>query len=241
VTCPSRRTRTRQTLRELVDEAERRIFEISRFDRESETKAIDDVLQETFERIDYFRSKAGEPTGLVSGYYDLDEMTGGLQPGELIILAARPSMGKTSFALNLTERVAQHHQATAIFSLEMSAQQVISNMLCCRSQVNGTAVRKGRLTEEEYRRLQEEAAQLYESPIFVDDAAGLSVSALRGKARRLKKKHDIKLIVIDYLQLMTSGRREESRQQEISFISRSLEGDRARTEGASDRAESAEP
>jgi replicative DNA helicase len=210
--------------RELVDEAERRIFEISRFDRESESRRIDDILQETFERIDYFRSRKGEPTGIVTGYYDLDEMTGGLQPGELLILAARPSMGKTSFALNLAERIAAHNQAVAIFSLEMSAQQVISNMLCCRSQVNGTAVRKGRLTEEEYRRLQEEAAALYEAPIFVDDAAGLSVSALRGKARRLHRKSNIQMIIIDYLQLMTSGRREESRQQEISYISRSLKG-----------------
>ena len=209
---------------ELVDEAERRIFEISRFDRERQTRRIDDVLQETFERIEYFRQRAGEPTGLVTSYHDLDEMTGGFQAGELLILAARPSMGKTSFALNLCERVAANKGAVAIFSLEMSAAQVITNMLCCRSRVNGTAVRRGRLTEDEYKRLQEHAAALYEAPIYVDDSAGLSVTALRAKARRLKKKHDIGLIVIDYLQLMTSGRREESRQQEISFISRSLKG-----------------
>ncbi|MCA8944388.1 MAG: replicative DNA helicase [Planctomycetes bacterium] len=214
----------RADARELLDEAERRIFEIARVNVASEIAGIERILQETFERIDFFRARAGEPTGLVTGYEDLDEMTGGLQGGELIIIAARPSMGKTSFALNLAERVARRQKGVLVFSLEMGAQQVISNMLCCCSQVNGQAVRSGRLTDREYKALQDEAARLYESPIFVDDSAGLSPTALRAKARRLKQKGDLSMVIIDYLQLMSTGRREESRQQEISTISRALKG-----------------
>jgi replicative DNA helicase len=133
-------------------------------------------------------------------------------------------MGKTSFALNLTERVAAQKHGIAFFSLEMSSQQIIQNMLCCRAQIDGQAMRKGRITDQQYRRLQEEAERLYEVPIFVDDAAGLSITQLRAKCRRLKQKHDIQLVVVDYLQLMTAGGKVESRQQEISTISRGLKG-----------------
>ncbi len=210
--------------KQLLDEAERRIFEIARMNVASEIAGIEQILQETFERIDFFRSQAGEPTGLITGYDDFDQMTGGLQQGELLILAARPSMGKTSFALNLAERVSRRQKAVVIFSLEMASQQVISNMLCGASQVDGQSVRSGRLTDQEYKRLQDEAARLYESPIFVDDMPGLTPTTLRAKCRRLKQKHDIQMVIIDYLQLMSTGRREESRQQEISTISRSMKG-----------------
>ncbi len=151
-------------------------------------------------------------------------MMGGYQPGDLVIVAARPSMGKTTFALNCAERVAANGNGVAIFSLEMGAANVISNMLCCKAQVDGTAVRRGRLTDDQYSRLQQHAAVLYESPIYVDDSAGLTPTALRAKCRRLKQKHDIKMVIIDYLQLMTLGSRAESRQQEISTISRQLKG-----------------
>ena len=210
--------------RHLLEMAEERIFKIARMNVANQIKGIDTVLQETFERIDFFRSQKGEPTGLVTGYHDFDEMTSGLQRGELVIVAARPSMGKTTFALNVCERIASNGNGVLIFSLEMAAQQVISNMLCCRSQVDGQAVRRGRLTDQQYTRLQKEAEKLYESPIFVDDGAGLTPTTLRAKARRMKQQHDIQLIVIDYLQLMTGGQRIESRQQEISMISRSLKG-----------------
>ncbi len=210
--------------RQLLEEAETKIFKIARLNVAKDIKPISDVLQETFERIDFFRSNQGAPTGLITSYHDFDEMTGGLQPGELVIVAARPSMGKTTFALNLCERVAQKGQGVVIFSLEMAAQQVISNMLCCRAQIDGQAMRRGRLTDHQYKRLQEEAALLYEAPIFVDDGAGLTPTLLRTKCRRLKQEHDVKLVVVDYLQLMTVGGRVESRQQEISTISRSLKG-----------------
>jgi replicative DNA helicase len=210
--------------KDLLDDAERQIFEIARLDKGGEASSISDILQQTFEKIDKLRERSSRLTGLGTDYYDLDDMMGGLQQGELIIIAARPSMGKTSFALNLTERVAAQKHGIAFFSLEMSSQQIIQNMLCCRAQIDGQAMRKGRITDQQYRRLQEEAERLYEVPIFVDDAAGLSITQLRAKCRRLKQKHDIQLVVVDYLQLMTAGGKVESRQQEISTISRGLKG-----------------
>jgi replicative DNA helicase len=208
--------------KELLDEAERQIFEISGMDKSGDAVSIADVLQLTFERIDRLREREGRLTGLATDYYDFDDLTGGLQAGELIIIAARPSMGKTTFALNLTERVSNHGAGVAFFTLEMSNQQVIQNMLCNRSQIDGSAMRKGRITDQQYKRLQEEAAKLYEAPIFVDDTPGISITQLRAKARRLKQKHNISMVVVDYLQLMTGGGRFESRQQEISAISRGL-------------------
>ncbi len=210
--------------KELLDEAERQIFEIARMDKSGDATSITDILQQTFERIDKLRERGARLTGLGTDYYDLDDMMGGLQPGELIVVAARPSMGKTSFALNLTERVANLKHPVAFFSLEMSNQQVIQNMLCCRAQIDGQAMRKGRITDQQYRRLQEEAERLYEAPIFVDDSPGLTITQLRAKCRRMKQKGDIQMVVIDYLQLMSAGGRVESRQQEISTISRGLKG-----------------
>jgi replicative DNA helicase len=210
--------------KELLDEAERQIFEIARLDKSGEAHSITDILQETFERIDKLRDRGARLTGLATDYVDLDDLTGGLQQGELLVIAARPSMGKTSFALNLTERVAGTGNAVAFFSLEMSNQQVIQNMLCCRAQIDGQAMRKGRITDQQYQRLKAEAERLYEAPIFVDDTPGMTITQLRAKCRRLQQKHDIKMIVIDYLQLMAAGGRVESRQQEIAIISRGLKG-----------------
>ncbi|MBL8730955.1 MAG: replicative DNA helicase [Planctomycetes bacterium] len=208
--------------KDLLDEAERQIFEISRLDKSGDAVSIANVLQSTFERIDRLREREGRLTGLGTDFYDFDDMTGGLQAGELIIVAARPSMGKTTFALNLTERVANGGASVAFFSLEMSSQQVIQNMLCNRAQIDGQAMRKGRITDQQYKRLQDEAARLYETPIFVDDTPGISITQLRAKCRRLKQRHNINMCVVDYLQLMSGGGRFESRQQEISAISRGL-------------------
>jgi len=208
--------------KDLLDEAERRIFEIARLSVNTDISDISTILQETFSRIELLRERKGRLTGLETGFHDLDDYTSGLQGGELIILAARPSMGKTSLALNLTERVASRGNGVVLFSLEMSKLQIIQNMLCARAQIDGLALRKGRITDAQMRRLQDEAAGLYESDLFVDDSAGLSVTALRAKCRRLKSRYDIKMVVVDYLQLLSAGGRVESRQQEISTISRSL-------------------
>ena len=210
--------------KELLDEAERQIFEIARLDKSGEAHSITDILMQTLDRIEKQRERGARLTGLGTDYVDLDDLTGGLQQGELIVIAARPSMGKTSFALNLTERVAGTRNPVAFFSLEMSCQQVIQNMLCCRAQVDGQAMRKGRITDHQFKLLQEEATRLYEAPIFVDDTPGMSITQLRAKCRRLQQKHDIKMVVIDYLQLMAAGGRVESRQQEIAIISRGLKG-----------------
>jgi replicative DNA helicase len=207
---------------DLLDETEQRIFEIARLKLASDTQSIADVLQSTFERIDNLRDRKGRLTGIATGFYDFDDMTAGLQPGELVIVAARPSMGKTSLALNLVERIARDGHGVALFTLEVSNQQIIQNMLCSRAQIDGLALRRGQITDNQYRRLQEEAARLYEAPIYIDDSAGLSAPAFRAKCRRLKQKHDIALVVVDYLQLMSAGGRVESRQQEISSISRTL-------------------
>ncbi|MHC4078388.1 MAG: replicative DNA helicase [Planctomycetota bacterium] len=208
--------------RELLDEAERRIFEIARISMATEVRGISDILQETFSRIELLRDRQGRITGVTTGYPDLDEVTSGLQTGELIVVAGRPSMGKTSFALNISERAAASQCGVALFSLEMSSQQVIQNMLCARAQIDGQALRKGRITDLQMRRLQDEAARLYEAPLFVDDTPGLTIGGLRAKCRRLKQQHDIQMIILDYLQLMSVGGRAESRQQEIAMISRSL-------------------
>jgi replicative DNA helicase len=209
---------------DLIDEAERRIFEIARTGGEAQTKKIGDVMMGVLERIDALRGRNQRVTGIATRYEDLDDYTSGLQPGELVVVAARPSMGKTSLALNLAERVASQGLGTAFFSLEMSSQQVIQNMLCARSQIDSMALRRGRVTEDQYRRVHEEAARLYDAPLFIDDSPGLTITSLRAKCRRLKSKHDIKLVVVDYLQLMTAGGRVESRQQEIAVISRAMKG-----------------
>ncbi|MEM7204861.1 MAG: replicative DNA helicase [Planctomycetota bacterium] len=209
---------------ELVDEAERRIFEIARIKTAADSMTITELIHQTFDRIEKMRDRKGRLTGVPSGYFDLDEMTSGLQPGELVIVAARPSMGKTSFALNLTERAAVEGHGVAMFSLEMSSQQIIQNMLCSRAQLNSQDLRRGMVTNEQLAHLQEMASTLYEAPIYVDDTAGLTVSTLRAKCRRMAQKNNIKMVVVDYLQLLTTGGRVESRQQEIATISRTLKG-----------------
>jgi replicative DNA helicase len=210
--------------RELLDDAERRIFEIARLGKQASAISITDILHQTFERIDRLREAEGRLTGLATGFIDLDDITAGLQDGELIIIAARPSMGKTSLAINFSERVASSGKPVVLFSLEMSSQQVIQNMLCCRAQIDSQALRRGRITDQQYRRLQEQAESLYEADMFVDDTPGLTISGLRARCRRLKQKENISLVVLDYLQLMSGGSKVESRQQEIANISRGLKG-----------------
>jgi replicative DNA helicase len=211
--------------RTLLDEAESAFFSMDRKGETSEAAPIGTVLREVFYRIDRMQNHEGHITGVETGFLDLDEMTGGLQPGEMIVVAGRPSMGKTTFALCLMEHVAVvAGKGVVLFSMEMGRQQVVQNMLCSRAKVEGARLRRGFLADEEYSKLSGALAKLSEAPIFIDDAPGMSPLSIRSRARRLKKRHDIGLVVVDYLQLMSGGnmRREENRQQEISFISRSL-------------------
>jgi len=207
----------------ILDLSEHRIFEIAEQKATRESRHIGDIYKEVFERLDNIHDRHGRLTGLATNFYQLDELTCGLQNSELIVLAARPSMGKTSFALNVLEHVAVYEEkAVALFTLEMSAQQVAQNMLCSHCKIESHKLRSGMLSEKEYGKLTLGAGKLSQAQVFVDDSPGLNVLELRAKARRLKAVHDVALIVVDYLQLMETHTRAESRQQQIAEISRGL-------------------
>jgi len=209
----------------LLDYAESKIFEISERRLKKGFAAIDPILHRTFERIDelYHSSRTGV-TGVATGYKKLDEMTAGLQRSDLLILAGRPSMGKTAFALNLARNAAIGFGIpVGMFSLEMSADALVMRLLCTEAKVNQMAVRTGKLTKDEMGRLTKHVSNLMSAPIYIDDSPSLNVLELRAKARRLKAEKNIELLIIDYLQLM-DGTKGENRQQEITHISRSIKG-----------------
>ena len=209
--------------RELLDEAESSFFALDRESETADAARIGQVLKDVFFQIDRVQNREGSLTGLGTGFYDLDEITGGLHPSEMVVIAGRPSMGKTSLALGVVEHVAVvEKKAVALFSLEMARHQIVQNMLCSRAKVEGSRLRRGFLADEEYSKLSGALGGLSDARIFIDDSAALSPLAVRSRARRLKKREGIDLIVVDYLQLMSGSGGEESRQQEISYISRSL-------------------
>ncbi|MHC4738457.1 MAG: replicative DNA helicase [Planctomycetota bacterium] len=205
-----------------LDEAERKIFAVTDKNISGTASALKDLVLSAYELIE--KRKGGHVTGLATGYYELDELTCGLQNGEMIIVAGRPSMGKTSLALNVAEHIGVAEKIpVAIFSLEMGKQQLAERFLCSKSEIDAQLVRKGMLNTEDYQKLVEICGSLSEAPIYIDDSAGLTPLALRAKARRLNSQHDIRCIIVDYLQLMSLGvGRIESRQQEITAISRYL-------------------
>jgi len=205
-----------------LDEAERKIFAITDKNISGSPSALKDLVLSAYELIE--KRKGGHVTGLATGYYELDELTCGLQNGEMIIVAGRPSMGKTSLALNFAENIGVVEKTPiAIFSLEMGKQQLAERFLCSKSEIDAQLVRKGMLGTEDYQKLVEVCGVLSEAPIYIDDSAGLTPLALRAKSRRLKSQYDIQCILVDYLQLMSLGvGRVESRQQEITAISRYL-------------------
>lgn len=206
----------------LLDVSERAIFDITQKKFNTSSAKLNEVLRLTFDRIEKLHDRKSRLTGLSTGFYDLDDTTCGLQPSELVIVAARPSMGKTSFALNVAEHAGViEKKAVVIFSLEMSAQQLAQNMLCSHARVDAHRMRMGTLDDKQWSSLSFGVGSLSEAPIFIDDTPGLTVLEVRAKARRLKAQYDIQLVVVDYLQLMDAPRA-ESRQQEISIISRGL-------------------
>ena len=206
--------------REALDEAERRIFAVTDKNISGNAAALKDLVVRSFELIE--NRQGHHVTGLATGYYELDELTCGLQNGEMIIVAGRPSMGKTSLALNIAEHLGSLEGiAVAIFSLEMGRQQLAERFLCSISEIDSQKVRKGLLGDEDYKKLADACAELSEAPIYIDDTSTLTPLELRAKARRLKSRHNIQCIVVDYLQLMhLGGSHVESRQQEITTISR---------------------
>jgi replicative DNA helicase len=205
---------------EILDEAERRIFAVTDKSISGSAVALKDVVTRSFELIS--RRQGSHITGLATGYYQLDEWTCGLQNGEMIIIAGRPSMGKTSLALNIAEHIALvENIPVAIFSLEMGKQQLAERFLCTLSRIDSQKVRKGQLGDEDYKMLADACAEVADAPIYIDDTSTLTPLELRAKARRLKSQYDIRCCFVDYLQLMHIGeRRVESRQQEITEISR---------------------
>ena len=206
--------------REALDEAERRIFAVTDKNISGNAAALKDLVVRSFELIE--NRQGHHVTGLATGYYELDELTCGLQNGEMIIVAGRPSMGKTSLALNIAEHLGSLEGIpVAVFSLEMGRQQLAERFLCSISEIDSQKVRKGLLGDEDYKKLADACAELSEAPIYIDDISTLTPLELRAKARRLRSKHDVKCIIVDYLQLMHIGSaRVESRQQEITTISR---------------------
>jgi replicative DNA helicase len=207
----------------LLDWAEKLFFDIATKRIKKGFKALREVIGDSMKMIENLYQKKVHITGLPTGLVDLDEMTSGLQSSDLIIVAGRPSMGKSSFACNIAEYIAIYEKKpVAIFSLEMSREQLVQRFLCSHARIDIQKVRSGFLSEESWGQLTAAAGKLYETPIFIDDTAGISVLELRAKARRLFLQHDIKLIIVDYLQLMRSSSRVENRQQEISEISQSL-------------------
>jgi replicative DNA helicase len=214
---------TAQDVDVALDNAERLIFSIAQGRTVQTYDSIKNVLVSTLERIETLYNNKGGITGLSTGFYDLDRMLSGFQRSDLIIIAGRPSMGKTSLMLNIAQHMAvNEHMPVAIFSLEVSKEQLVMKMLCSEARIDSQRLRTGNLTEDDWERLTYGVGRLSEAPIFIDDTPALSVLELRAKARRLKAEHGLDVIFIDYLQLMQSKGRIESRQQEIAEITRSL-------------------
>ncbi|MBI5560740.1 MAG: replicative DNA helicase [Deltaproteobacteria bacterium] len=211
------------SIEEFVDDAERIIFQASQDRTKKSYYALRDLTKDTFETIEKLYGKKSHITGVPMGFKDIDMLTSGLQDSDLIIIAGRPSMGKTAFALNIAEYVAiEAETPVLVFSLEMSKEQLTQRLLASRARVDMSRLRKGYLNEEDWSRLTTAVGTLYEAPIFIDDTPAQTVLELRAKARRWKNELKFKLVIVDYLQLMRGRNRVESREQEISEISRSL-------------------
>jgi len=213
---------------EILDAAEARIFQVAESHKREGFVWIKEILWSAFEHIEKLQESAGGITGVPTGFPDLDRMTTGFQKGDLVIVAGRPSMGKTSWVLNVAANASiGHNVASAIFSLEMSSSQLVQRLLCAEGRIDAQKLRRGRLSQEEHQRLAAAAGHLNTAPIWIDDSPGSNVLEIRAKARRLQSElrsdgKDLGIVVLDYLQLMSSASRVESRVQEVSEISRGL-------------------
>jgi len=207
----------------LLDKAERMIFDIASNKVESKVVSLKDVIKDSIETIDNLYQRKEHVTGVASGFHDFDIMTAGLQPSDFIVIAGRPSMGKSALVTCMAEHIAViEKRPVAFFSLEMSKEQLVQRLLCSHARVDYHKVRTGFLSQSDWPRLVNAAGKLSESPLYIDDTPGISVLELRAKARRMKSKYDVQLVVLDYLQLMQGPKGIENRQQEISEISRSI-------------------
>jgi replicative DNA helicase len=208
---------------EVVDRAQAAIYEVTERRTSEDYSVLEDMLQPTMDEIDAIASRGGQSLGIPTGFADLDAVTNGLHPGQMIIVAARPGVGKSTLGLDFARSCSIRHGLTScIFSLEMSKTEIVMRMLSAEAKIRLGDMRGGRMTDDDWTRLARRMSEISEAPLFVDDSPNLTMMEIRAKARRLKQRNDLKLIVVDYLQLMTSGKRTESRQQEVSEFSRNL-------------------
>lgn len=208
---------------DIIQDAEKKIFDIVRNQKSRDITPIREIVKTTINKIASASKNSGVVTGVPTGFSDLDYKMAGLQPSDLILIAARPSMGKTAFVLNLAQYICFHEKQSAIiFSLEMSKEQLVNRLLSLESHVDAERIRNGNLTDKDWEGLIEASSIIGESEILIDDTPGITFNELASKCRKYKLRKDIKVVIIDYLQLMSGGGRSESRQQEISEISRSL-------------------
>ncbi|MCI8991868.1 MAG: replicative DNA helicase [Eubacterium sp.] len=213
----------KDSLEQIMAETETEIFDILSNQGGSEYVPIKQVVLNALKRIELASKTQGNVTGIATGFLDLDYRLSGLQPSDLILVAARPSMGKTAFVLNIAQYTAFHSNLpTAVFSLEMSKEQLVNRLFSLEARIDAQALRNGNMSDSDWEKLAEGAETIARSNLIIDDTPGISISELRSKCRKYKLEHGLKLIIIDYLQLMSGGGRSESRQQEISEISRSL-------------------
>lgn len=207
----------------ILDEAEKEIFDISQKAMVHDFEPISKILEKGFNEIEKMYLNKGSLTGVPTGFFDLDSKTSGFQRGDLVLIAARPSMGKTAFALNVAQYAAlRNSNSVAVFSLEMSKEQLVYRMLCAEANVDMLKLRTGNLDDDDWVRLAKSAGPLASAKVFIDDTPGISVTEMRSKCRRLKIEHGLDMIVVDYLQLIQGRSKSENRQQEVSDISRSL-------------------
>jgi len=207
----------------LLDTAESKIFEIGQETARETFRSLQEEMQSTFDYVEALMGRGGELTGVPTGFHEVDEKTGGLQPGELIILAARPSMGKTALALNMARNAAVlHHKKVAVFSLEMTAQALVLRLLSSEAELDASKFRSGYISVYDHRKLQQAASELSHAELWIDDSGTLTVLEMKAKCRRMKAERGLDLVVVDYLQLAHADGRNERREQEISEISRGL-------------------
>jgi len=205
-----------------VDQAEQELFSVSQRRITRDLAPIQEIVRRYYDRIEYLYAHRGEPLGVPTGFVDLDRLLGGLQRSDFVLIAARPSVGKTSLCLSIARNAARHGQHAAIFSLEMSGEQIVQRMVSAETGIDAQRLRLGDLQEDEWPLFVQATGKLADLPIFIDDTPSISVLQLRTKARRLHAEHGLDLVLIDYLQLMTGDVRSENRVQEVSYISRSL-------------------
>ena len=210
-------------IEEVVDRAQASIYDVTERKASEDYHALEELLQPTMDEIDAIASRGGESQGIPTGFADLDALTNGLHAGQMIIVAARPGVGKSTLGLDFARSASvKHGMASVIFSLEMGRTEIVMRMLSAEARIRLGDMRGGRMTDDDWTRLARRMSEISEAPIYVDDSPNLTMMEIRAKARRLKQRHDIQLIVVDYMQLMTSGKRVESRQQEVSEFSRNL-------------------